>query len=251
MEAGKKRYKLLTGKNEIPKWANKEILSNQKYGDFWKNKKTRYKTIIPLHKVIGTEHADYNGRTWLEMLGSLKRLNLAHFDHDFFIENLTLPGNLPGFKKYGDEYVITEGNHRVCIAKFLGIKEVKGYATDYDFDKITYETYQHFIKLGAKIEFYTYPFQKDQYIWENWMIKIGRYKLYLSDTNAIQEFKRLFNDLNTSVFVLIKAYVKWVIRFIFSSNEENNCFINSLQKQFKSCEIELIKIKKKDRSHSY
>ncbi len=78
---------------------------------------------INIHRVVGTQHPDYQGKTWLEFLNGGKRMDI----------NLSLHRSNPGYyldtapKKPSmhyvsldglDYYVSVDGHHRSCIAKF-------------------------------------------------------------------------------------------------------------------------------------
>lgn len=111
-----------------------EILSRFDIQDWWfQEVKTwngdNYKEVdfieedVELSKIVGTDHASYDNRTWLEMLCTLKRNKYATD-----IEQLQDCLNSWNGKKekiqlhkFRGEYYISLGNHRICQAKFAGI----------------------------------------------------------------------------------------------------------------------------------
>ena len=86
--------------------------------DYWTDQGS-----INVFRVVGTEHVDYQGKTWLDFLEGGKRMerNLAlHASHpDYYLQTQRkVPGmyyrSLDGLSWY----VGADGNHRTCIARF-------------------------------------------------------------------------------------------------------------------------------------
>jgi hypothetical protein len=79
--------------------------------------------IIPVSKIIGTQHPDYIGLTWEELLHKGKRMyiNLPLAEENpgyYYSDEKKLP--TMSFNKYRDLYYVSgDGNHRSAIAKFL------------------------------------------------------------------------------------------------------------------------------------
>lgn len=98
--------------------------------DYWTDQGS-----INVFRVIGTEHVDYQGLSWLEFLECGKRMD----------QNLALHGSHPGYYQATSRkipgmyyrsmdglswYVGADGNHRTCIARFdfdaLGMTTLHG-----------------------------------------------------------------------------------------------------------------------------
>ncbi len=113
---------------EPPLWAGKKILAwdDAEFrrlepfitATYWCDQES-----INVHRVIGTQHPDYQGKTWLEFLNGGKRMDI----------NLPLHRSNPGYYLDTERklpsmhyvsldglsyYVSVDGNHRSCIAKF-------------------------------------------------------------------------------------------------------------------------------------
>jgi len=104
---------------KIQKWDKMEFLNLLPFvkEHYWQNNAS-----INVFRVVGTQHPDYIGLTWLDLLEQGKRMPL----------NLRLYKENPGYyyetvKKEptmyfqsidgGDLYIGADGNHRTCIAK--------------------------------------------------------------------------------------------------------------------------------------
>ena len=78
---------------------------------------------IPVSKIVGTQHPDYIGLTWEELLHKGKRMhiNLPLADENpgyYYSDEKKLP--TMSFNRYKDLYYVSgDGNHRSAIAKFL------------------------------------------------------------------------------------------------------------------------------------
>jgi len=85
---------------------------------------------VNVHRVVGTEHWDYQGKTWLGFLQSGKRMqpNLqALLDNPNYYRDLVRRqpsihyNTLDGL----DFYIGADGNHRTCIARFFLAEDAK------------------------------------------------------------------------------------------------------------------------------
>jgi hypothetical protein len=83
--------------------------------------------FVDLNKVVGSEHSSYVGLTWLEMLNNLvRRENYLYSLSEEMLKFYTEPSlfNKEGVADanitfYNGQGYIGDGNHRICIAKFL------------------------------------------------------------------------------------------------------------------------------------
>ena len=105
----------------IQRWDDMEFRKLQTFATekYWQDSSS-----INVFRVVGTQHPDYGGWTWLDFLQGGKRMGL----------NLSLLRDNPGYyydttRKQptmffhsldgGDMYIGGDGNHRTCIAKAL------------------------------------------------------------------------------------------------------------------------------------
>lgn len=88
---------------------------------------------ICIKKVIGSTHINYIHKSWLEMLSNLKR-HKTDCDVELIRQIILRENNDKSVCQYNDNYYITEGNHRFCQAKFLGISKVYCSVSKYKFN---------------------------------------------------------------------------------------------------------------------
>ena len=110
-----------------------------------------YKSIevesISAKSIVGTTHSNYINLMWIEMLGGLDR-----FDSNVGSKNEMLQQFMNTQKqekkvsKYGDFYIISgEGNHRICLSKFLDIDITNAQVSECEFND-KYYTCWHELK---------------------------------------------------------------------------------------------------------
>jgi len=157
---------------------------------------------IDIFRVVGTQHPDYIGMTWIELLEKGKRMGI----------NLRLFESNPGYYKDkgkkqpsmyyqsidgGDLYVGADGNHRTCIARaFFSITgqsvvhgvTIDNYKIDWEMkkaydglnNKINRDKLNYYMKVVTKI-----VSREDS---EGWMRERQDVKLYIRDTKKDKEF---------------------------------------------------------------
>lgn len=113
---------------------------------FWQDS-----TSVNIFRVVGTQHPDYAGLTWLEFLEKGKRMSLnlnlfesnpAYYDESKKKEPSMYYQSIDG----GELYIADDGNHRTCIAKcafYLSGNSVLHGITLYDY-RIDWELKQIF-----------------------------------------------------------------------------------------------------------
>lgn len=133
---------------ETPHWATTKILPYdprfEKAKQYVLSKYWCSSATINVFLVVGTQHPDYIGLTWLEFLKAGKRmkenLHLHSVNRSYYLETeikqpIMYYETLDGL----NYYVAGDGNHRTCIAKFdfhyTGLSMLHGVnLTDYRID---------------------------------------------------------------------------------------------------------------------
>lgn len=133
-------------------------------------------TSIDINEVVGTEHPDYAGKSWLNLLKNGKRMSinlpLLASNPDYYFQ--ISPKEPPMYFKLvnGKLYIGGDGNHRTCIAKFflnyknaysLGGVTIDEYIIDYHF-KSVYEkcvTLIHQKRLPLRYKIIRKPVKRD------------------------------------------------------------------------------------------
>lgn len=105
--------------------------------DYWECFDTSSETV-PVDKIVGTCNGKYTNKSWIEMLGCLERTN------DITRESAISKAKNTQFmclNKFGDKYYISaDGNHRVCLSKFLGLKTMDvGFVSHHKFNQARYD----------------------------------------------------------------------------------------------------------------
>ena len=207
-------------KNANPEILNREI---RKWDDFpfafVKEKYWQDAGSVNIFRIVGTEHPDYAGLTWLSFLELGKRMYL----------NLDLLDKNPGYyretiKKIpsmyylsidgGDLYIGGDGNHRTAIAKaaffltgetMLHGVTVTDYRIDWKFKEIYEELTELIIKkrLPYKADVLSEPYLRDDtagWMLEKYDLKIKLFDFKKQKTTLLnmQEAKNLISDLKKS-----------------------------------------------------
>ncbi|MHA3045867.1 hypothetical protein AWR41_02265 [Riemerella anatipestifer] len=140
------------------KWMNDNVIRPEKIEnyDFYEESNT-YEDYIDPSKIIGISYAYayncFNNITWLQLLNSLKRLNwvIKNFKtYNEVTKHIYYNEEDKCVSKYGEYYITTSGQHRLCLAKFLNLEKVKVSITEY---KINESRFNYYKLLQENIEF--------------------------------------------------------------------------------------------------
>lgn len=121
---GNKRLKSLEVNPENVPWKNNQVLCYNSImnKEYWDEVRITSNEKVELNKIIGTYHSDYFNKSWLEMLGCLKRIDSSTLNREHVLKVLEEKRMDISLHKFGESYFISGGNHRVCMSKFLGNK---------------------------------------------------------------------------------------------------------------------------------
>ncbi|ARB48047.1 hypothetical protein P40_17500 [Alloalcanivorax xenomutans] len=107
---------------------------------------------VNVFRVVGTDHWDYQGKTWLQLLTDGKRmphnLQWLHDNPDYYLAPQSRAPRLFYNTVDGlDFYVGADGNHRTCLARFFlaehGLSQLHDVTVNhYQVDEIAYQTWQ-------------------------------------------------------------------------------------------------------------
>ncbi|WP_103072200.1 hypothetical protein [Aquimarina sediminis] len=150
---------------------------------------------VPLNKVIGTSHISYADSTWLENLGCLKRFSSYYtkeYCSDYFNSDEKKTGI--SYAKFGDDYIITQGNHRTHIARFLRYKCIKGDVQEYFFDYELYNTVNQYKKEKLDLDL------GDRNLFRRtmWKTKIDSVKIFIHGYEMLKQFLSLYQSTKPS-----------------------------------------------------
>lgn len=150
-----------------PHWANEVLLPwdevlFQRVQSFVTDKYWSSQHSINVFSVVGTQHPDYAGMTWLEFLQRGKRmrqnLRLHALNRDYYFDTAVKQPPIYYVSMDGLRwYVAGDGNHRTCIARFdfhgAGSTMLHGvHLEDYRVDWTFWRLYQNLKQvLGDKV----------------------------------------------------------------------------------------------------
>ena len=159
---------------------------------------------VPLDKVVGTSHDSYIGSTWISLVKNMKRFS-DYYSAENFIEFISKDSSYQkdfSYEKYGDEYFVSQGNHRNCEAKFSGLKTIVTDVTEHILDIEMLDTFQYLQEegLSPKKEKENYSLMEDSedrsifYRTSGWKIKMLGTTYTFKDFKAIQKFIFLYKE---------------------------------------------------------
>jgi hypothetical protein len=132
-------------------WHQDKVLkpSQLEKSRFYIGEEKHFEAYINPEHIVGIEYAYsyncFNEITWLELINSLKRFDQIRRNlstHDELLQHAHNDYNEAKIvAKYGDQYITLQGQHRLALCKFLGVKSVKVQVVEYPFDYEMYDKY--------------------------------------------------------------------------------------------------------------
>lgn len=179
------------------KWSEKVIAESdipnlQFYNSCFYYEKHR----VPIKDVIGTSHGDYANLSWLQILGGLKRFrDWTKESFLDYIENNKTEYVGFSFAKYGNKYVVTQGNHRTCFAVLSNIKYVETNVCEYYFDEHLYIVYNWLKNNKLLSEFFDFNNVKTSRPTERlWVLNLNNRDVYIRNQNSLDYFLKLYQS---------------------------------------------------------
>lgn len=154
---------------------------------------------VPIGKVIGTDHIDYIGKRWIDLLGNMKRFN-SDWNKINFLEFTKTPEFYNGYSyaKYGDAFFVTQGNHRNCEAKFSELKSLRVPITEYILDVEMLENWnflndERFLPVINNGHYGVY------YRTLSWTIIINQESVLFHDFEAVKKFITHYREMKLTI----------------------------------------------------
>ncbi|MBT0550787.1 replication initiation protein [Riemerella anatipestifer] len=209
------------------KWMNDNVIRPEEIEnyDFYEESNT-YEDYIDPSKIIGISYADdynyYHDITWLQLLNELKKLHLVigNFKtYDEVIKHIYYSKGDKCVYKYGEYYITTSGQHRLCLAKFLNLEKVKVFITEYKINESRFNYYkllQENIELLKSLGFY-YKTDKEllkQTTIKYLFLKFGKFELVIN-SDIMPFFIEFYKNLKPNF--LYTQYAK--LKRNFTSNQ--------------------------------
>jgi hypothetical protein len=177
----------------INEWCFRKVIPHHEveHLEFYRYSNHSTQLISP-SRIIGTDHASYYKGNWIDMLNGLKRNSgltskqaITQFVED---ESFT---EKKWVMKYGNTFIITQGNHRLCFSKFLELSHVRVKVDEYVLDVANYSIYERLNKLGIFVE-YEKQFKRD---W-TWKLCINGKSLMFYNRILLEKFIDYFLTLS-------------------------------------------------------
>ncbi len=207
LKNGFKNLEKINPEFELKNWCFKISKTEKEITNycFWTNKSkhhTKYK--VPIKNIVGTNHLRYCGKTWIEILGSLKKFNNHIWDKNTFLD-LYKRNNIT-YSKYGDDYIIIGGgNHRSCIAKFFEFEYLECSVDEYSFDSELFNVFNQLKSRGLN------P-QESKHLRESiWYIKINDKKVSLFDFELVIPFINFYDNIEINIKNLLGKKINSII----------------------------------------
>jgi hypothetical protein len=192
---GFSRLKEINPNFEMKDWYMEKVKTLDEIDNynFYKDTYRIYDAIISPLQIIGTDHASYNSGTWIEMLGNLKRnhnLKSYYSIYEFIFNEEYESKENKSVIKFGDQYIIGLGNHRLCFSKFLDLDQIPVTVTEYAFDYDSFNIYTRLKDFGI----YHSRFMVDgtEYGWE---MNVNGKKVIIRDSSLADRFINYFENV--------------------------------------------------------
>ena len=220
---------------ECQTWHSEKIIREENVINyrFFKSTNKTYITKINPKDIVGISRIGYNyheDTTWLKLFYSLKRIDEV-IKRNKCLEDLISHINNPNIGKktvikYNDHYIAGLGLHRLCLSKFLDLKEVEVEVNEYSIDQAKFNFFHSIEKIEK--HFRSIQFLEVQYesVSESIFCIIDNKPYYINK----ELLERLFHYLSTQrQSLLTKTLVKFSIyKNIFSSQNTSPIKIESI-----------------------
>lgn len=229
--------KSLVQNHKMEEWFNKPVYhpSDIKYSDFFEES-NRHTSLIDPSRIVGVEYGfgyncpSYNRKTysWINHLENLKRLDWVidnKGSKEELVEHIHLNNDPKSVWKYGNHYFVTSGQHRLCLAKFLGLKGVEVSVREFKLNKRTFVREKHFESHKSdliKYKFVSPNFQNNN-AYDKLFITVNGTEYYLSKT-LITELLSRYENLQTNT---TKALIFFIRRFLLPVYYDHNKVISN------------------------
>lgn len=156
---------------------------------------------VLLSQITGTFHSRYAGDntseryTWLQMQANLKKASpqyreryIGYYDPDKEHDGM-------GLYQYGQDYLISGGNNRICTWKFAGKESIMVTVQEYVFDHALYAAWHQLQEWGIAIR------RHDEQADEpdgNWTLYLGELKLVCETRGEVLSFVATYNSLTST-----------------------------------------------------
>ena len=193
-------FKRETGLEQCPSWGFNIVKSIYQIENnyFYLQQKPEEKDgIIEMAKIVGSTYwDDYRTKPWWFFRITLRRNNIKTLTQANDAIDNPKKEDEPYYMKIGNEFFISSGHHRTCIAKFGGRKEIYASYREFYFDHELFNYYSFLndyfdVNLNNKNTYVT-PKQLPEPIWD---LERNNFKISLYGRQQIINYVRYFKEL--------------------------------------------------------
>lgn len=193
--------------------------------DYWKTLPSKSLGVVkvPIKDVIGTWHIDYANRKWIENLGNLKRFREDYTKESVlkYLSNLKEETDIR-FNKYGEKYIIKEGNHRTHFAKFLDLPFIYARVEEHYFDIDFLDLINEYKNKGLVLK---WP-SKNIYRNSSWILVLKNYDIYIHN---FENLKAIIDIYKQTKFSNVRYKTLRLLWLNFNKEKERQFFhVNSI-----------------------
>lgn len=182
---------------------------------------------VTTKNIKGTTHCSYHNISWIEMLAHLPR---QRYDVDEDSVKMAIADDKASERKsvakYGEDYYILSGNHRLCQAKMLEIETVICYVYEYNLNQKALDVYHTFHALGGKCTY------RQGYFYD---IDINNVNIRDLITDDMDNLCKMYASIKTSFWKQSVYYLQYLIdKFWFNSVCDYWCLAFDNSNSFKT-----------------
>ncbi len=141
-------------------------------------------------EIWGTTHEGYTGSKWISMLGGLNRGigEMTVMSSSRREEHINSPDEYE-LLKYGNRIIMKGGNHRLCVAKFLGIRLKNVEMKIYKFNQVEFDLVSWFEERNIKIT------HRNS---DNWSLILANRKIEIV-YSILEDFKSVYENCQQEI----------------------------------------------------
>lgn len=207
---------------KLKKWCSEKAIYNRNVKDYplYTTSRILGKCQIPVINIVGTSHVNYAEKTWLQVLGNLKRFENKWTKENFleFTQSDSFHSGL-SFDKYGEIYCVGQGNHRTCQIKFSELEYVTVDVTEHILNT---KLSNIFNKLSQYNLVDTNDYRGINFHQEmQWSVKLNGKHILIKNSYLVEEFINVYETTKVTLKNLLKAKVNLTLY-----NKKSDYFYN-------------------------
>ena len=141
--------------------------------------------------------------------GGLKRF--SNWTKDRLLEYIKSNEQYIGlsYAKYGNHFIISQGNHRSCLAILSGLEYIETDVSEFILDKYLLDTYNKLIELNLLSS--SFDFQNvrtNDPTKRVWALNLNNIDIYIRNQNSLDYFLELYESIDINWMSVYSASIK-------------------------------------------